>query len=789
MPADRPTSADGWMDTLVVDPIYEFSHEGKLSPVWEHSEQLRTALRNRGRPAGKDRQGLANALLRQVSTVELFRQVVELPKLKVKDVTLYVILFPGEGRDNTGIKDLNDKVIGYEYNQKFIEARIQKISEVFWDKPTTPPPRFATVGADYKTALVLALGKSRVDFKNGLAELDKKLQHELLVILDQAEKDPATDKAKIPEIKKTRKAVERKGYKFDFYYGAAPLNSQTRSVLERSFLMVTEALKGAGIARMIAKSRTAATKLGRGLARSLKSDPDKYDNRGKAFDHGAFIRVLKIAGDIKDKIVRNAAWLYIWVDKVWTVCLFEYRRNVFVMNPDVVRDARKKKLERPGIKQGMKYKKYFLEQKDLLEGWLVAINALDYIKDFLTSEFKKAFLQYHMLALEAFEELQAKHDGEGVKWARLEKLLTRDMRQGPSPIPIHGRSSEFLFYANASDNEAQIFLSMDIRDLGIHVALLCDWWAGWIEVQQQRGVQLMMETFKVSDLINARRRVTYDAVVKAFRDVFPRTNSSSGVREASKAFDGTLSQDDRPGSFEDSVQVMLGGDEIFVAAHPCYTAFICEIVGALRRAEFEGIPLDMRTGVAFSRARKGRNQKRANWEAHDQGHAMATRIMDELKKYERAHRRMERLIEKLEANPKKDKLAPPLRKELEALGLTKMYIRYKWANPWPVDARQFRYNLEHVAGNPDNELVGADCRVVDEDDLVRRMKQLEGEIIEKVGLDNYYMDPPPFPTKMPGWIKWIFDMIDKMKEIEEDEDKKQRERERGRQRPTHIAER
>jgi hypothetical protein len=774
VPAEQPDSADAWLDADLVEPIYEFFRGGQLSPIWEHSEQLREALLKKGKPAGQDREGLANALLRQVPTIELFRQVTNLPK--AKNVSLYVLLFPGEGRDNTGIKDLNDKVIGYEYNQKFIEGRIEAIRDIFWPSYDPPPPSFSIVGYDYKTALILSLDKSREDFAKGLVKLDEKLKTALLKILDDAEQDSNTTEAMKAEIMKLRKALGKKGYRFDFYYGSASISKETQSVLDRSFLMVTEALKGAGIARFMAKSASAKSKVGKGLAKGLKPDAKKYDARGKQFDHGSFIKVLKVAGNVKDMIVRNVGWLNIWIDKVWTICLYEYYRRVYVMNPDVVRDARKKKLVPPKLKDGVKYKKYFIEQKDLLEGWLVTINVLDYIKDFLVPEFKKEFLAYHVTALKAFLQLGKKHDGEAVDWDRLIKLLTRDLRLGPTPIPIHGRSSEFLFYANSSDHEAQIFLSMDIRDLGVHVALRCDWWAGSLEVHQPKGVALMMDTFAVSDLINRRRRATYETVVKAFADVFPKTSSPEAAREASKAFDGTLHGADRPNNFVDSVQVMLGGDEIFVAASPYYTLYLCEIIAALRNADFDGLPLDMRTGVSFSRAIKGERPKHQNWEAHDQGLAMATSIMGDLKDYERAQRRMERLIEKLEDNANKRKLADPFRKRLDGLGLTKLFMRHGYGNPWPVSRDQFLYDLAHLTKAPRKELIGGDCKVVKPDGLKLEIARLENDLVNKVGRDNYYMDPPPLVTKLPGPIKWLLDKLLPPEKYPYDDPKKKKDK-------------
>ena len=73
--------------------------------------------------------------------------------------SLYIILFPGEARDNTGIKDLNDKVIGQWWNSQFLQKRYDAIESIF------SKDGFAVAAQSYKTAFVMTYDKEREDFR------------------------------------------------------------------------------------------------------------------------------------------------------------------------------------------------------------------------------------------------------------------------------------------------------------------------------------------------------------------------------------------------------------------------------------------------------------------------------------------------------------------------------------------------------------------------------------------------------------------------------------------------
>ena len=272
-----------------------------------------------------------------------------------------------------------------------------------------------------------------------------------------------------------RQAIGKKKWRFDFLFGAATRPIGQGKEIEAVFLLLTEALKAAGVARFIAKADAvggwsgAATSIAR--RHRAERDDKRDDDRGKLFDLKSFRqKTLAATQAVRDVMSQGATaestfdYMNIYVNGVWTVpwVIYHPDEQRLIANPDVMRDARKRVLAPPPLKKGTKGS--FKTQVRLLELWLVAINTIDLIKDFLVPEFKNELVWYHRRASDAYADLEGTGRVDG---AQLEKLLTRDLRQGLDPLPVLGRSSEFQFYAHASDHADRIFFVMDVRDLGV----------------------------------------------------------------------------------------------------------------------------------------------------------------------------------------------------------------------------------------------------------------------------------------------------------------------------------
>ena len=249
--------------------------------------------------------------------------------------------------------------------------------------------------------------------------------------------------------------------------------------------------------------------------------------------------------------------------------------------------------------------------------------------------------------------------------------------------------------------------------------------------------------------------------------------------------------------FEKSIQLMAGGDEIFVAAHPDYAVHVSRIIQDLDGMSFEDQPLNLRAGVAFSSAEPARvagpafglnitpEQRKKNQRAHDEGLTASSNAPNVLKPFERRQRRMERLIQKLEDSKttKKNDLAPAFRKKLDELKLLDMYARAKHGHakplPGPVYTRMIRALKDEnvqAALAEGVELVDFTGKVRDATNLTDRAAALEADLRKAVGFENFHVDPPP-ANKIPGpprWVpKWVLDVIDSIFPKLRDKDPKQ----------------
>jgi hypothetical protein len=765
------------------------------SDIWGQAQQLREILDRRGDPFDADRRFLANAVRYQLQTLDLYREI-KSAKAAAKSsqqkqaLDLYVLLFPGEGRDNTGIKDLNDKVLGYKINSEFIAQRSHAIKNLF-SSVSIVGPRYVAVGQDYKTASIIAYDKTREDFAGDLVKLDTRLRQHLLDSLDKAEKDPADDK-QLAEIKKLRKILQKnKNYKFDFLFGTFSLDpAKSASDIEALFLLLTQALKGAGIARFVSKvsnqkSRETA-KIASGTG--VKVDGQKLDSRGKSFDLNAYQKTTNAADQIKTFMSkpynrdRPYDYINILVDTVWDWA-FLYYRKLWSGNPDVIRDVRRKLLVAPTLKQGIKYT--FVAQVELLELWLVALNELDFVKDFLPAEFRKELVTYHDLCNAAYTQLESTSDP--IDWDRLEKVLTHDLRLTPDRVLVQGTASEYQFYAYAADNDQQIFFTMDVRDLGVEVIL---WYelSSWIILEDKLSdIKLLEETFESTKPINQRRRATYDAVVAVMKKYFDQlVKGADGRTAALRAFETGVRTTGCVSDFKAAVQVMLGGDEIFVAAHPYFARYVTDIISDLDKVTFPSDshgkpignrPLNMRVSVAYSSAKMASGspaatavspaQRLENQRSHDRALRLGGSAVGALKALERRQRRIERLIELMEANAKKAKQAPQFRDRLTKLGMMQLYVRVQYAHTATLSMALYErllaaldaQDLVTAQGFKLIDLVDFSGNVVDAKKLTTDAAKLEDDVRKVVGWDNYHQDGPPVDQRAKKIVDGIIDII------------------------------
>jgi hypothetical protein len=761
----------------------------RISQVWISSDNLRKMLKDRNDQNEEIREKLRTALMFQLSTVVLYSRIgtvfenIRKFNISRKDIQLglYVILFPGTAKDNTGLKDLNEKVIGNWYCTKFIRLRFDAIDTIFkeGDSGTARDRKFEVVAQTYKTAYILTEKGTREEFAKKLSQLDDMLRLMLLAVLDEAENDPdfKRDKSKQAakqrkEIKNLRKKLRKKGYRFDIFFGSTILKGIRKSKLENVYLLVTESLKGVGIARYVAKVNSKKIKRAtRTNVELIKPDSRKLDVRGKRYEESTYMKASDMGEKIKALFIKGYTYPKnpytlndVWVDTVWTLG-FVTRRNLYLGNPDIVRDVRKKKLESPPAFSNNGYPM----QKELLEIWLVILNLLDFVKRFNSNDFHKGVQRYHDEASEVFNQLSHYQVQGNVDWDKLEKVLTHDLSYKKRAVTE--TASEFQFYSEAADHAQRIFFSMDIRDMGVD--LMLDLELSNIEIgrHRYRDIKLMEETFHSSDAIEERRFFTYDHVRKVFEEYYDKlvNNPSAAMSAAQKAFRGKVT--DKLGTFEQAVQIMLGGDEVYIAAHPLFTEHIPAIIAKLDQIPYDEYrTLNMRTSIAFSSAENVKNpndpkDREIIQLSHDQTMRIAEKAPNTLKDLERTHRRIERLIEMLDANDRKATKAPPYRYALAKMGLTKLFARVKYGQPEQQSIRAYNALLWALKAGDINaandarklvELVDFNGNVVDVDKLENDAKALEDRVRRDVGRDNVRFHPPPL-YKIPKWMEKLLD--------------------------------
>jgi hypothetical protein len=783
------------MFTNLEDPSFDAGDrelEGnpkRVSQVWISSDHLRNLLKERNDQSEKIRSDLISALVFQLNTLSLyskigtvFNKIKEL-NISPKDVQLglYVILFPGTARDNTGLKDLNEKVIGNWYCTKFIRLRFEAINTIFQEvnSGTAPEGKFEVVAQTYKTAYILTEKGTRKEFAKKLSQLDNMLRLMLLDVLEEAKNDPEfkRDKSKQAaeqrkKIKELAKKLKKRPYKFDIYFGLTVLKGLRKSKLENVYLLVTESLKGVGVARYVAKvNPKKITRATRKNVEIIKPDSKKLDVRGKTYDISSYMKASDMGEKIKALFLKGYTYNKnpyvlndIWVDTVWTNC-FVTRRNLYLGNPDVVRDVRKKKLEKPPAFSNTGY----AAQKEMLEIWLVVLNLLDFVKRFNSKNFYSVVQRYHDDALEVYNQLSHYQVQGNINWDKLENVLTHDLSYKKRAVTE--TASEFQFYSKAADHAQRIFFSMDIRDMGVD--LMLDLELSNIEIDRHKyeDIKLMEETFRSSDAIEERRFFTYDSVRSVFEEYYNMlvTDFSTATLTAQKAFHGKVI--DKLGTFEEAVQIMLGGDEVYIAAHPLFAEHIPAIIAKIDQISYDEYrTLNLRTSISFSSAKNVKDpndpkDREIIQLSHDQTMRLAEKAPNTLKDLERTHRRIERLIEMLDMNDQKATKAPPYRYALANLGLMKLFARVKYGHPEQQSIRAYNALLQALKNGDISsanvsqklvELVDFNGNVINDDKLIKDAKALQDRVCQEVGRDNKRFHPPPL-YEIPKWLVKLID--------------------------------
>ena len=277
-----------------------------------------------------------------------------------------------------------------------------------------------------------------------------------------------------------------------------------------------------------------------------------------------------------------------------------------------------------------------------------------------------------------------------------------------------------MFYTKVADYPKRIIFSMDIRDFGVDVLVNYDAANEKVATDRLRGKKLLDATLQSTDWVTLARRRVFETTEKILRSYHQRIV--------------------RPRAFDDDVQIMLGGDELFVAAHPRFAPFIANIL-----TDVDAQNLNLRCGIVHSVARgaAGDKQRRNNQLAHQAAMEAADTTGGVLKYFERIHSRIERLIGKLcadEGQAASDKQT--FLRELNRLQLLKMYAEFVMPAPsrsasyLDQTLRRLRQQVEAEALVDGIKLYRFDGAEVSQEKLRAETDRLDARVREKVGDGN-----------------------------------------------------
>lgn len=737
-----PSGLDDELASFARRSEYRSDDSADLPVVWKRSDAVAAALAGSA-ASPEDRATLLQAVERQLNTAWYYlllrlegsaaRESTEAPRWD-----FFALVFPGETRDNTGVKDLNDKVLGYQLNNRYREQYQAQIRVLFNTNG------FHVVGQNYKSAYFAtpSENESRRRFDRALAGLDAALRSILLALLEE---QPEKDRTK--EGRALREKLQRdERYRFEIFYGmttlenrpatpvasaaafrledagwingAAPISPSVprdlptagAETIDTLFQAVTETLKAAAMSRILHNVNDHT----RRIVPEIPVD-ESADRRGLVFRGDDYRKFAGIARTVKG-IVRGSRfpdYRNIYINTVYTETFVGAERP----NRDVIRDIRKRKYVGPPPAQqiGLNWKK----QRAWLEVWLTGLNTLDFIKDFhAATEYPDRVAEYHERVADSILELSV--DSPAVDLARVRDVIDKDLRQDRA-IAVFGTGSEYLFYTRVSNRPRRIFFGMDIRDFGVDVLAHYDAVNEKVVADRLQGKALLHATLKSTDWVALARRNVYGTTEKVLR-----AYHSKIVRAR---------------DFAEDVQLMLGGDELFVAADPKFAPHVASLLG-----ELDALNLNLRCAVVRSVARSASadRQRRNNQLAHQEAMTAADTAAGVLKYFERGHSRIERLIGKLADD---DEHGPPESKrkflqELQALQLVKMYAEFV-PPPRSRSAAHFDQTLRRLREQIDADEVVADVRLyrfdgneVSQESLRADADRLEGRVRAAVGDRN-----------------------------------------------------
>ena len=557
---------------------------------------------------------------------ELNRQVPDLELVDQAKQGNHVITMVIPGGGGTGVKTLNDKLVGYAINSsKIIPGRNAALHDAFHAK-------FSIVEQTYKSTTMIAKDQSPVETRealtSGLAMVDPAVQRVLVAGLKEGlafwQKQPGDEaKQRVASIKHTLADVQQGGFVFDVQVGVAEV--------------AAEGVAGALGAKMNA---TKAASMGRSQGRERDDGHDgASDARITAFDQAAFFAFcregVELAGRLADKTLT--------IDRR-KVALFLRDRGSLVPNRDVLRDVRKAKIKPDELANDDERESFAAFGR-----YIDHINAFDYFKGFTADELDAGNVDARIAQARGVRDaLKARRALAQEEVTSLKTVLSTDTNR--NPVAEQGTASEAGFFNATRKAANRIVFNMDIIDLGL------DGMAGYARTMHgvAGGQDLNRASNSASDGLIEFKRAAFAKVRVIYTQFIARAVADK------PALAPTLAKEDEP-------IMLLGGDELTLSVHGALEPYVPEMVAEMGKVA--------RARVAITGATSNYMQTQ---DSNVKGHQAAMQAGDpaagELKGYEAKDRKLKQLADEARDTRAAHEL-------VKKLGLDRLYVDAREGSP------------------------------------------------------------------------------------------------------------
>ncbi len=428
---NRRPKADGGEGS----PAHETAKREVDTSAWDTAAKQKSALESvrKGSTTPEERDHLIAQVKSQVPDIELATMAA-----KGDANTIVSLVFPGGGE--TGIKRMNDDLVGYALSTELIHSRDVIIRDVFKKYGIT------IVEQSYKsTTLATSMGHVELAtaIKGALAEIDTQMKGALVAVLHKgadhwtAERNkhqPDSDDYKLVDkrvqaiAKLTADTLGKTNFQFNMQVGTADLTHKTGAGYDEVLATKMNANKAAIMARE------------EGLARTT----DRGDTRAMAFDKTEFVHYANDAVGMKEKL------------KALKLPFHGEERDVIVngqVDRDLLRALRKGKLDPKTMSEEQQ------KTLKLLDAYFNRVNSLDYLKRFTKNETEQQAKKVAD-AQELVHQLEIDMPVSNEAADALQLVLAGTRAQADT-------ASAATFYNEAEQKQNRVILNADIKDMGL----------------------------------------------------------------------------------------------------------------------------------------------------------------------------------------------------------------------------------------------------------------------------------------------------------------------------------